>query len=48
MVINEQTNSCFLKGSNIPGSHLASVFMNSLYLAAGWEAVGGRKEKERL
>lgn len=47
-VVHEQTNSCFLKGLNIPGSHLAQVFMCSLYLAAGWEVVGGRKETEML
>lgn len=44
--MQEQTNSCFLKGLNMPGSPLAQVFMCSLYLAAGWEVVGGRKETE--
>lgn len=47
-VINEVTNSCSLKGLNISNSHLAQVFLSSLYLAAGWEVVGGGKEKETL
>lgn len=40
----EQTNSCFLKGFNVPGAHRAQGFMSSLCLAAWWEVVGGRKE----
>lgn len=48
MIINEQINICFLKGFHIPGSHLDHVFMCSLYLAAGWEAVRGRREREML
>lgn len=43
-MVQEQTNSCFLKGFNVPGAHRAQVFMSSLCLAAWWEAVGGRKE----
>lgn len=45
MIINEQTNSCFLKGFAIPGSHLAQV--SAVFSLLGSRVgVRGREEGE--